>query len=260
MIIILRDLTEEHKIQQARQMITDTLIHDLRSPISAVMSALDVLGDAPGLSGTEDELVAQAMKVAQRSTERVYNLVNSLLEIARLQSGDLELNRGPLKLGELTAQVVKDFSMQADEFGVRLENHIPLDLPPVNADRSKIERVLFNLVDNALKFAPAGGEIRLNALLEAGERVIIQISDNGPGIPEDYREKIFDRFSQVPGRRGRTRGTGLGLAFCKLALDAHGERIWVEPASPEGSTFAFSLPVHHSPATLAAPAEPPLGG
>jgi NtrC-family two-component system sensor histidine kinase KinB len=242
-MIVLRDMTEEHQIQQARETITETLIHDLRSPISAVMSALEILSETMVEGESDDELVGQALKVAQRSTEKVIGLVNSLLEIARMQSGEIELEIKSLSLRELADQVITEFSIQASEYGIFLSNDIDPELPAASADFSKLERVLANLLDNALKYTPAGGKVRISAEKSSSGQIIVRVSDNGPGVPEEYREKIFDRFSQIPNQSGRRRGSGLGLTFCRLVAEAHGGKIWVEPNQPFGSIFAFSLPV-----------------
>lgn len=244
LMLVLHDITQEHQIQKARETITDTLIHDLRSPISGVISALDILVDLQE-GQPRDELSEQALRVARRSADRVHNLVNSLLDIARMQSGEVQLNLNPVRLAALAADVVGDFAMQANEHNVTLRTNIATDLPTFYADPSKLERVLVNLVDNALKFTPSGGLIELSAQVHPEDNLLqVQISDTGPGIPLEYRTKIFERFNQVPGQRARKRGTGLGLTFCKLAIEAHGGKIWVE-ANPagDGSLFCFTLPI-----------------
>jgi signal transduction histidine kinase len=119
-------------------------------------------------------------------------------------------------------------------------------MPAVRADLAKTTRVLTNLVDNALKFTPSGGQVILTAACLGDRQVSVQVCDTGPGIPEEYREKIFERFSQVPGLVGRRRGSGLGLTFCRLALDAQGGKIWVEPRPGGGSVFVFTLPTAQS--------------
>lgn len=244
LMLVLHDITHEQQIQKARETITDTLIHDLRSPISGVISALDILVDLQ--QGQErDEMSLQALRVARRSADRVYNLVNSLLDIARMQSGNVQLNLNPIRLAALATDVVNDFAMQANEHNVTLRSIVPADLPTFYADPSKLERVIVNLVDNALKFTPSGGLIELNAQIQPqANLLLVQISDTGPGIPPEYRTKIFERFSQVPGQRARKRGTGLGLTFCKLAIEAHGGKIWVEPnPAGTGSLFCFTIPI-----------------
>jgi PAS domain S-box-containing protein len=240
-MIVLRDTTEEHQLQQTRETITETLIHDLRSPVSAVMSALEILSETMQ-DGQADELSQQALHVAQRSTEKVIAMVNSLLEIARMQSGEIELEIGAFYVRDLAEQVISNYAILANEYGVFVTNDINPDLPAAAADYNKLERVLSNLLDNALKYTPAGGKVRFSAEKSGENQLIVRVSDNGPGIPEEYREKIFERFNQVPNQSGRRRGTGLGLAFCRLVAEAHGGKIWVEPNQPFGSTFSILLP------------------
>jgi signal transduction histidine kinase len=127
-----------------------------------------------------------------------------------------------------------------------MRNEVPDGLPQAHADYGKIQRVLINLVDNALKYTPSGEQVTVSAARYGTNAIMVKVFDSGPGVPEEFREKIFERFSQVPGQRGRTRGSGLGLTFCRLAVRAHGGRIWVEPRSGGGSVFAFTLPTIES--------------
>ena len=139
--------------------------------------------------------------------------------------------------------MLNDFKTEALEYGIILHNDIPDDLSAVRADLNKTTRVLTNLVDNALKFTPAGGQISLSAAHLTDGFITVKVSDTGPGVPEGYREKIFERFSQVPGLVGRRRGSGLGLTFCRLAIEAQGGKIWMEPRPGGGSIFMYTLPV-----------------
>lgn len=241
-MFVLRDITEEYQLQSARQAITDTLIHDLRSPISTVMSALEVLADYQAKTEAGDELVQEAYRVARRSTERVYNLVTSLLEIARMQSGKIDLNPTAFRLSGLVDEVLGDFKVRAHEYEIKLVNQVESNLPLAIADTGKIERVLANLLDNALKFSPSGSQVTVDARSLENDWLIIEVQDQGSGIPVEYRQKIFDRFNQVPGQSSRRRGTGLGLAFCRLVIEAHGGKIWVETGETTGSRFIFTLP------------------
>jgi PAS domain S-box-containing protein len=238
-MIVLRDVTEEHQISETRQLITETLVHDLRSPLSAVVSAIDVMED--GLTNeARAEIMPQALQVARRGSMRVLGMIESLLDIARLQSGTLELTRIPVDVQAVIDSVVIDFLPQAQDYGVVLRSDAQPGLV-ANADLTKFTRVITNLLDNALKFTPPGGVVAFGANASDG-MVEIRISDTGPGIPAEFREKIFDQFAQVPGQRGRRRGSGLGLTFCRLAIEAHGGRIWVENAPGGGSVFVFTLP------------------
>jgi signal transduction histidine kinase len=243
--VVIRNITEEVMITQARELITETLIHDLRSPASAVLGALDVLDETIArVEPSRDEVVEQAIEVARRGAQRVLGMIESLLEIARLHAGKIEILQTSFHLRKLAANVMNDFLSQSVEYGVILRNEVPEDLPLVRSDAGKTTRVITNLLDNALKFTPAGGQIILTAERLGADMIAMQVGDTGPGIPEEYREKIFERFTQVPGLVGRRRGSGLGLTFCKLALEAQGGRIWVEPRPGGGSQFIFTLPVN----------------
>jgi signal transduction histidine kinase len=241
-MLVLRDMTEEHQIQQTRETITETLIHDLRSPLTAVRAALEILSDTAQEMGITDELALQALSLGQSNSQKVLRLVNSLLEIARMQSGEIELELQDLDLHGLVDQVLKNYTILANEYGVFLSNDIPPNFPAARADMEKLERVLSNLVDNALKYTPAGGKVSISAETGDDQQLILRVSDNGPGIPDEYRDKIFERFRKIPNQPARRHGTGLGLAFCRLVIEAHGGKIWVEPNQPIGSTFALTLP------------------
>jgi NtrC-family two-component system sensor histidine kinase KinB len=242
-LIVLANKTDEIQVSQAKELITETLVHDLRSPASAVMGALDVLEEA--LSKDEignDEMVVQSIQVARRAAQRMLGMTESLLEIARLQAGKTETSLASIHLRSLVASVLNDFMPESLEYGIILRNEIREEAPAVCADLAKTTRVLTNLVDNAVKFTPSGGQVIISMHCLKDGMVTIQVSDTGPGVPEEYREKIFDRFSQVPGLVGRRRGSGLGLTFCRLALDSQGGKIWVEPRPGGGSIFTFTLP------------------
>ncbi|MBU0512011.1 MAG: GAF domain-containing protein [Chloroflexi bacterium] len=241
-MIVLRDETEEYEISQTREIITETLVHDLSSPMSAVIGALDLIEEAFS-SEDRNDFVGHSLRVAQRGAQRVIDLIEALLEIARLQSGRMDLKLAPMKLSSATADLLGDFTLMANKYGISILNEIPSDLPILIADQDKIIRVIMNLLDNAVKFTPEGGQVRVSASLLSDEMISVRIEDTGSGIPAEYQEKIFERFSQVPGQRGRRRGSGLGLAFCRLAVEAHGGNIRVESPPEGGSVFAFTLPV-----------------
>jgi signal transduction histidine kinase len=241
-MIVLRDVTEETQVAQARELITETLVHDLRSPVSAVLSAVDILDNCLTDEQHTDELVEQAVRVARNSATRVLGLIESLLDIARLKAGRMDLALLPVELSSLVNTVLQDFTTQANDIGVILRHEIPAGLPPALGDPGKLSRVLTNLVDNALKFTPAGGQVVITAEVSLKDTLLVRVSDTGPGVPDEYREKIFDRFTQIPGQKGRRRGSGLGLTFCRLAVEAHGGRIWVEPRMGGGGVFCITLP------------------
>lgn len=243
-MLVLRDVTDEQRMVQARELITETLIHDLRSPVSAVLGALEVMESAmPVLESEDIDMISQALQVARRGAQRVLSLIENLMDIARMQSGNMEITQTAVDLRILVAGVMNEFLPQSQEYGIILQNKIPAGWPHLYADQGKISRVVINLIDNALKYSPSGSQVTISAKVQAQNKACVWVSDGGPGIPAEYRDKIFERFGQIPGLRGRRRGTGLGLTFCKLAIEAHGGQIWVETNSRGGSDFIFTLPL-----------------
>lgn len=240
---VLHDLSERIRLEQVREDLVHMIIHDLRNPLSSIMSGLDLIRAAvmdPSLNLPVDQL----FDVAQRSGERLFMLIDSILDLARLEAGKTELRREPIPVSELVRETIEQVQPLALGREVHLETRIPSDLPPVLGDRELLRRVLVNLLDNALKYTPAGGRVTVTAEKLSPETLLFAVADTGPGIPLEHQARIFDRFARVPGQR--TRGTGIGLAFCKLAVEAHGGKIWVESRPGEGATFKFTLPTTFS--------------
>ncbi len=248
-VIILRDVTEEKEIEEVRGALSSMIVHDLRSPLTTVLVSLGMIrSHLP--PAAQSPVIDQALEVSSRSLNKVLGLVNTILDISRMESGELTLNRSPVNLDQLVEEVVADLTPLANEYGVFLIHETPASLPTAWADREKISRILTNLIDNALKFTPAGGQVWVRSGMAAPDAwadgsagLQCAVLDAGPGIPDDYRDKIFDRFAQIRGRQGRRAGSGLGLAFCKMAVEAHGGKIWVENRPEGGSKFSFTLPV-----------------
>lgn len=239
-LISLRDISEERKLEEDRRQLTEMIVHDLRSPLTTILGSLTLLEKTTKVM--DAPVTDQAIAIANLSCQQVLGLVNSLLDISGLESGDLKLSLGPVAIDEITRQLVSRYVQEANQHGIVLDYQIPTDIPAIQADAEKIQRVLANLLDNALKFTPSGGQVDL-CLSQQDSHVLISVRDTGPGVPEEFRERIFERFAQVPGAPGRRRGTGLGLAFSKLAVEAHGGRIWVEGNEDQGSRFCIQLPI-----------------
>jgi signal transduction histidine kinase len=185
--------------------------------------------------------------MADESCERLMSLVNSLLDISRLEAGQMPLEREPVLLAQLAQSVIQQMQPVSEHQMVRLDLQVADQVPLVEADAELVSRVLVNLVDNALKHSFANSAVTVQIVPEPGDEdaasryVRCTVLDEGTGIPVEHREKIFERFAQLDGRR---RGAGLGLAFCRLAIQSHGGRIWVEDNPAEqGSAFSFTLPV-----------------
>jgi signal transduction histidine kinase len=242
-LIVLRDLTEEQALTRLRDDLTHMLIHDLRSPLGSVLTGLALILQIlrPGQPAEAD--VFELVRLAQSSGQHMLRLINQLLEIARLESGSVPLNCQPIAPAALVAATVERLRPVAESASIRLFATIAPDLPPILADAELISRVLDNLADNALKFSPDGSQVELWAQLGDDSRILFGVTDSGPGIPAPAQAKLFQKFQHVPGVRGRRGGTGLGLAFCKLVVEAHRGQMTVESEPGRGATFVFSLPL-----------------
>ncbi|WP_025745655.1 GAF domain-containing protein [Kallotenue papyrolyticum] len=246
-LLVLRDITAERQADQLRQDLANMIVHDLRAPLTNMMVSTDLL--LKQSSGPLTEAQQRILQIAADSSQQMLDLVNALLDIRRLEQRQLELQRRPTEIFELVESVLERLSRLAAARQVRCIN-ATAPLPPASIDVELIRRVLQNLVDNAIKFSPRGGTIRISgALLSAeqlprehppGRYLLIDVSDEGRGVPEAYRTLIFELFGQAPHSQGQ--GTGVGLAFCRLAVQAHGGQIWVETAAGGGALFRFTLP------------------
>jgi signal transduction histidine kinase len=248
LLMVFADVTEERELSQARDDLSSMIVHDLRGPLTAVTTSLTLLKEMASPGDPLGKTVIQTTDTSSRAVRKLLNLVNSLLDVYKIESGALALECEPTLLLPLCRTVIAELAPLAQEMEVRLTVDIPDDLPVLDTDADKIERVLLNLVDNAIKFTPAGGEVIVQAR-PAGDGnapdgyVRVEVRDTGPGIPDDSKERLFDRFTQLDGVRGRRRGTGLGLTYCRLAVEAHGGHIWVEDNPQGGAIFAFTLPL-----------------
>lgn len=234
---------EQHllELQRVREETSDLIIHDLRNPLGIIYGTMQMLEITLPETALADN--RELLNMATAACHRMQIMVNSLLEAARLESGDAQLNLSPFRISHLIHNLLPQFRPATYSAGIVLENQTPEDLPFVTADSDKIERVLCNLVDNAIKHLGNGGRIILTARQKAAY-LEVSVTDNGPGIPTEERERIFERFTQVREDRVKRRGFGLGLSFCKLTIQAHGGCIWAE-AGPDnvGSRFVFTLPL-----------------
>ncbi len=234
-------------LQRVRQETTDLIVHDLRNPLSAMYVAIQALEIS--LPNEVRSANHEFLEIANSAYRRLLRLIESMLEVSRMDEGLVELNISEFALRDIVGTILAGMP-NIQKRSTTVNNHVPVDLIPLQADRERIERVLANLLDNAIKHTPAGGHIDIDARRQ-GDLVYVSVTDSGPGIPEDERQRIFERFSQVAGEKNRRRGFGLGLTYCKLTVETHGGKIWVEP-SPEGtgSRFIFTLPAHRLPQSV----------
>ena len=239
-LTVLRDITHQKEVDRFRTEMTSMIVHNLQGPLAAILSSLEMLDEDPQLDGkTRSELV----QIALSSGRKLYERIESLLWIRRLEDQQIPLELYTLPLPQVVQPVVEEYMPLALRSGVRLESTYAPDLPPVLVDEDVIGRVVSNLLDNALKFTPAGGYIRVEIRRspDREEELLCSVTDSGVGIPPHLQQVIFDRFRQGTAQ-GRRRGMGLGLYYCTVAVEAHGGRIWVESQPGEGSTFFFTLP------------------
>ena len=228
------------ELERLRQETTDLIVHDIRNPLNCIEASLELMQ----MILPEDVLAScsKIIELALGSCRDVLNLVDSLLEVARVESDELDLDLQPISLLPLITDTVNRLRLLAGQYNITLKLDVPAELPSIQGDGNKLERVLSNLLDNALKYTPEGGLITV-AVCPVNGQVEVRVTDSGPGIPPEYQERIFERFTRVPGYEGRRRGMGWGLAFCRSVIEAHGGRIWVESKVGQGSTFAFTIPV-----------------
>jgi signal transduction histidine kinase len=228
---------ELEDLERLRRDLVANVSHELRTPISALRALLENLLD--GVERPDPE----TLQVMLAQTERLGRLVDQLLELSRLESGDVPMVRERVALPPLVARVLSEIDVSRGRRDVELAEDLPKDLPPVYADAERVHQVLFNLLDNALRFTPAGGRVTVRASTRNGS-VDVAIADTGPGIASEHLPRVFERFYRVdPGRSRDEGGTGIGLAIARSVVEAHGGRIWAESEPGKGSVFTFELPV-----------------
>jgi len=234
---ILRDITERKDLDALRDDLTAMIYHDLRSPLANIISSLEMLSAI--IPQTDD---TQAMlTIANNSAARIQRLVNSLLDINRLEAGQAIADQRWVDPLELIREAMRDVEPGVAGRRQNLVANLPSSLPQVWIDEDMIRRVLINLLENAIKFTPPEGRIEIGARADT-DWIEVWISDNGPGIPASEHERIFDKFTRLRGK-DKPGGLGVGLAFCRLAVNGHGGRIWVESEPQQGATFRFTLPL-----------------
>jgi PAS domain S-box-containing protein len=245
-LLTLRDITEQKMLEAYRDDITQMAVHDLRAPMASMINALGL-----ALESLEEEdgdsASAFTVGLALTSARSLMNLVDTMLDIAKLERRALPLRRTPAVVAQLIESATTTLASSIQKAGVVVDTQLAPNLPMVSVDIEKVQRVLVNLVDNATRYTPTSGHILISAeLLEKKKRVLSRVADSGPGIPPEEQERIFEKFTQIASRdplRGH-KGSGLGLTFCRLVIEAHGERLWVEQSGPlPGACFAFTLPL-----------------
>lgn len=240
-VTLMQDITKLKEIDQMKSDFVSTVSHEFRTPLTSISMAVGLMLDK--IPGTINEDQEELLNAVKEDNERLKNLVSDLLDLSRLESGkvhmDIELN----DIRKIVDYAAKPFHMQAKDKNISINIDVKEALPKVKADFNKISWVLTNLIGNALRYTPRDetGKIEIMAK-ETANKILVSVSDNGKGIPEDYQDKIFSKFVQVKDENGDSSGgTGLGLAISKEIINAHGGEIWVNSKIGEGSTFYFTL-------------------
>jgi signal transduction histidine kinase len=218
------------------------MVHDLRNPLNSMSLSLELLTSQ--FENSDDPTVKEILGFARGGTDRMLAMVNGILDISRLESGRMPVNSEIIDMPELVSTILRVQRPLAAEKNIHVHHTIAAEAQAW-ADKNLIERVLQNLVGNALKFTPADGTVQIvvqERETDTGLRLCVSVKDSGSGIPPEIKERLFQKFTTGSQTE---RGSGLGLAFCKMALEAHGEYIWVESSSSEGTAFTFTLPLPH---------------
>ena len=235
----LRDITQQLEADRLKREFTSTLSHELRTPLTSIIGSLQLVNS--GVLGELDRDVAELTRVAERNSQRLLDLINDILDIEKIASGKLELTLEPLPLDELVRESVALNRAYADRFRVTLKTVEPLPALRVSGDRRRVQQVLTNLISNAAKFSAEGEVVELE-VARCGTRARVSVHDRGPGIPAEFRSRIFGRFAQADMAETRRKGgTGLGLAICKRLVETMGGRIGFDDRVGGGTSFWFEL-------------------
>ncbi len=235
---IFQDLTRVRHLETVRRDFISNISHELRTPLASLKALVETLRDG----AFEDPQAAQQfLQRMETEVEAMVQMVQELLDLARVESGQAPLHIAPVSVEALVTQAVERMRLQALRAGLRLDVVLPQGLPNVLADEERIHQVLMNLLHNAIKFTPSGGQVEVSARAE-GEEVILSVRDTGVGISPRDLPRIFERFYRADRARSGG-GTGLGLAIAKHIVQSHGGRIWAESVEGQGSVFSFSLPI-----------------
>jgi PAS domain S-box-containing protein len=242
-----RDITQQIEAERVKKEFTSTLSHELRTPLTSIIGSLQLINT--GMFGTLDQDAAELALVAERNAQRLLDLINDILDLERIDSGRLSLNAEDVSLDEVLQESVVLNRAYAERFGVRLKLLAEPPKVTVHADRRRLLQVMTNLISNAAKFSPEGGQVELSASC-ADALVHVSVEDRGPGIPQEFRSRIFGRFAQADSALTRKKGgTGLGLAICKRLIEMMGGEIWYSDREGGGTSFHFRLPLHGSAAS-----------
>jgi two-component system, OmpR family, phosphate regulon sensor histidine kinase PhoR len=244
--LVLEDVSELRRLQQIRAEFIDNLSHELRTPLTTVSLLAETLAREATTAGTRvPAKMRDRISKIEVETGHLVQMVNELLDLSRIESGGSLGVIDSLDMGQLAVASVERLRLFADRQGVTLRTVVEAPVPQIRGDESRLGQVIVNLVHNAVKFSPDGGDVAI-LVTSTDEDVITSVVDHGVGIPRAAQDRIFERFYKVDRARvrGEASGTGLGLAIARHVIEQHHGRIWVESDEGVGSTFAFAIPIH----------------
>src|SRR5215469_5910632 len=237
-ILVFHDLTRLKQLERTREEFVANVSHELRTPLSLIKGYVETL-----LDGAKDnpEVETKFLQTIQRNSERLQFLIEDLLTISELESGRIKMNLQSVRLHSLVDRVLEDFRTQAESRRVALSNEVP-ELT-ARADSERLQQVLGNLIGNAIKYGRSDGHIGVTGRMSNGNVIELCVTDDGPGIPSESLERVFERFYRVDKARSREQGgTGLGLSIVKHIVQSHGGKVWAKSELGKGATFYFTLP------------------
>jgi two-component system, NtrC family, sensor histidine kinase KinB len=237
-VTILEDITHLSEISRLKSEFIAAASHELRTPLTSLRMGIDLLGE--GSLGPLNERQDRAVRVCQEDGERLERLIRELLDLSRIESGGSAPLRVPLSPATLVNDAVASVRVQADARGVRIDVEVPSGMPEMSVDRDQVQRVIVNLLANAIRATPPSGIVKVRIALEP-RSVSFSVADSGAGIPREYLSRIFEPFVQVP--NAPHGGSGLGLTIARKIVEAHGGRLTVRSEPGRGSTFTFTLPL-----------------
>jgi two-component system phosphate regulon sensor histidine kinase PhoR len=240
-LTILQDLTRVRRLETVRRDFISNISHELRTPLASLKALVETLRDG---AMDDPKAAGRFLNRVETEVDALTQMVQELLELSRVESGQVPLNLVRTDVSELFTRTAERLRPQAERAGLTLSVSLPPDVPRVLADAERMQQVVVNLLHNAIKFTPPGGQVAISAE-SAGTEVIVSVRDTGVGIAAENLERIFERFYKADRARSGG-GTGLGLAIAKHIVQAHGGRIWAESVEGKGSVFRFALPVADS--------------
>jgi signal transduction histidine kinase len=229
------------ELQKFKESLMQMLVHDLKNPLQEILASVDLLKLSAPADGASESV--EIFSQIEGSSEEMMDMITEILDVARLEERKMTLNREPFLVSALVQKVLDGAEAMAQQKQIKLVNAVPPDLPNAYADQQLVRRVMSNLLNNALRYTGQEGSILVRADRHQ-DGLLVSVEDDGKGIPAEFLPKVFDKFTQLErGSQARLANKGLGLTFCKLAVEAHGGRIWAESRTGEGAKFFFTLPV-----------------